>query len=198
MAERPLPEPTSGNVTNHGWLLLVYKVPSEPSRARVAVWRELKRMGALYLQQAVCILPRLDDLPDRLVAVRQKIAELDGSCFWFSLDEVDPAIEARLFEGFREQSAREYADIILNCKNDVTDQIEMAHTNGFLTFERSEAMRTALTKLKRCLTKSEARDRFGGVGRDEAWHVLERASVALAELESDIAARPAVTPQPSV
>ncbi len=41
------------------WLLLVYRVPSEPSNNRVSVWRELKRLGALYLQQCVCIVPAL-------------------------------------------------------------------------------------------------------------------------------------------
>ncbi|MFF3669336.1 Chromate resistance protein ChrB [Microtetraspora malaysiensis] len=39
------------------FLQLVYRVPAMTSRARVAVWRELKRLGALYIQQAVCVLP---------------------------------------------------------------------------------------------------------------------------------------------
>ncbi|WP_162794762.1 hypothetical protein [Nonomuraea lactucae] len=32
---------------------LVYRVSSTTSRARVAVWRELKRMGTLYIQGVV-------------------------------------------------------------------------------------------------------------------------------------------------
>lgn len=32
------------------WLLLVYRVPPEPSASRVGVWRDLKRIGALYLE----------------------------------------------------------------------------------------------------------------------------------------------------
>ncbi|WP_279580643.1 hypothetical protein [Fodinicola feengrottensis] len=35
---------------SRGWLLLVYKVPSEPTRLRATVWRRLKGMGAIYLQ----------------------------------------------------------------------------------------------------------------------------------------------------
>ena len=38
-------------------LMLVYRIPSEPASKRVAIWRDLKRTGALYLQQCVCILP---------------------------------------------------------------------------------------------------------------------------------------------
>ena len=35
-----------------GWLLLVYRVPPEPSRLRAAVWRRLKSLGAIYLQNS--------------------------------------------------------------------------------------------------------------------------------------------------
>ena len=39
------------------WLLLAYKVPREPSANRVYVWRKLKRLGAVALQDAVWVLP---------------------------------------------------------------------------------------------------------------------------------------------
>ena len=42
------------------WLVLVVKVPAEPSRHRVAVWRELRKLGALSLGQGVWAVP---DLP---------------------------------------------------------------------------------------------------------------------------------------
>ena len=33
--------------------MLIYRLPSNDSRARVAVWRELRRSGALHVQQSV-------------------------------------------------------------------------------------------------------------------------------------------------
>ena len=39
------------------WLLLIYRVPAEPSRKRAFVWRELKKVGAVYLRDGVCVLP---------------------------------------------------------------------------------------------------------------------------------------------
>ena len=39
------------------WIVLAYRVPNEPSRHRVALWRELRRAGALSLQQATWALP---------------------------------------------------------------------------------------------------------------------------------------------
>ena len=42
---------------NQSWVLLIYRLPREPSRHRVAVWRKLKDLGALYLQDGVAALP---------------------------------------------------------------------------------------------------------------------------------------------
>lgn len=47
------------------WQLLVYRLPSETSRARVAVWRELRPLGALPLQQSVAAVPERGEMPAR-------------------------------------------------------------------------------------------------------------------------------------
>ena len=39
------------------WVLLVYKIPREPTSSRAQVWRKLKRLGALLLHDAVWVLP---------------------------------------------------------------------------------------------------------------------------------------------
>src|SRR5437899_2513667 len=39
------------------WTLLVYRIPAQPTRLRLQIWRRLQKMGALYLQNAVCLLP---------------------------------------------------------------------------------------------------------------------------------------------
>ena len=39
------------------WLVILYDVPSEPSKLKVRLWREFKRMGALYPQMSICIIP---------------------------------------------------------------------------------------------------------------------------------------------
>jgi DNA-binding transcriptional regulator PaaX len=40
-----------------GWLLLIYRVPPEPTRLRSTVWRRIKSLGAIYLQNSVAALP---------------------------------------------------------------------------------------------------------------------------------------------
>jgi hypothetical protein len=39
------------------WVALSYRLPREPSRPRLAVWRRLKRLGAVVLHDSVWVLP---------------------------------------------------------------------------------------------------------------------------------------------
>src|SRR5258708_26068155 len=39
------------------WRLITYRLPAEPSRHRVGVWRELRRLGAVSLQQGTWAVP---------------------------------------------------------------------------------------------------------------------------------------------
>jgi DNA-binding transcriptional regulator PaaX len=39
------------------WRVITYRLPPEPSRHRVAVWRELRRLGAVSLQQGAWAVP---------------------------------------------------------------------------------------------------------------------------------------------
>lgn len=43
------------------WLLLTYKGLPEPAAKRIALWRRLKGIGVIYLQNGVCLLPGTDD-----------------------------------------------------------------------------------------------------------------------------------------
>ena len=38
------------------WLLLIYRIKAESSGRRTYVWRQLRQLGAVYLQQAAAVL----------------------------------------------------------------------------------------------------------------------------------------------
>src|SRR3546814_13597798 len=60
------------------WLLLTYKVPPEPAARRIAIWRRLKGMGAIYLQNGVCLLPKTDDHVRSLKMLENDVDEAKG------------------------------------------------------------------------------------------------------------------------
>ncbi|HWP68107.1 MAG TPA: Chromate resistance protein ChrB, partial [Rectinemataceae bacterium] len=60
------------------WLLFIYQLPASPSTHRAYVWRKLKSLGALYLQNSICLLPVEASIEKKLVELRSEIAGRGG------------------------------------------------------------------------------------------------------------------------
>jgi Protein ChrB, N-terminal len=60
------------------WLLFIYTVPSEPSRKRAYIWREVKKVGAIYLRDGVCALPEREETMAAFRKIAAKVTEFDG------------------------------------------------------------------------------------------------------------------------
>ena len=60
------------------WLLFLYKVPHEPSTRRVYVWRKLKRLGAVMLQDAAWALPMVLTNLEQLQKLSGEVEDLGG------------------------------------------------------------------------------------------------------------------------
>ena len=168
------------------WLMLIYRVPTDSSKARVAVWRELKRLGGLYVQQAVCVLPDQVDLRAGLGKVRNRIDELGGSHIFLTLTDVDDDVRTQFVEGFRSQSAKEYAEIIEECETKFVKEIEFERFRDNFTFEEAEEIRQDLEKLRRWLAKVIARDWMSADGRQLAEQRVGECEQLLELFEADV------------
>jgi DNA-binding transcriptional regulator PaaX len=95
--------PVSGRTYSleQAWSILVYRIPSQPSRLRLQVWRKLQSVGALYLQDAVCVLPSRPDQEDPLREVAESIREFGGSAHLFAASLAAGFTSAEICEGFR-------------------------------------------------------------------------------------------------
>ena len=171
-------------VTN--WLLLTYKVPTQSSRARVAVWRDLKRLGALYLQQAVCVLPDLPEVVTALAQVRKRIGDLEGTSFSARLADLSDDDHTQLIDGFRSNSEREYAEIIEECETKFFKEIEFERFRKNFTYEETEEIGQDLDKLRRWLSKIIARDWVNASGRTEAEAKVAECAAMLEEFEAEV------------
>jgi hypothetical protein len=157
--------------TPRKWLVLVYRVPSEPSNARVSVWRELKRLGALYLQQCVCVLPDTPDLAAGLARARERIVRVGGSSNLFPVPHMAPDEEAALAQQFRELSAKQYAEIVEECETKFVKEVEFELFRQNFTFAEAEEIEQDLDKIRRWFARVQERDWFDAPGRTEveAW-----------------------------
>src|SRR5262250_3434249 len=62
-----------------GWLVLIYRVPPEPTRLRSTVWRRIKSLGAIYLQNSAAALPASPAAERALRKLRNEIVAMPGS-----------------------------------------------------------------------------------------------------------------------
>ena len=96
----------------HRWRLLLYKVPSEPSARRVAIWRKLKRLGAVLLHDAVWVLPDTPVTREQFQWLAVEIAELEGEALVWEARLTEPGQDEALVRQFLAQVEPAYAAIL--------------------------------------------------------------------------------------
>lgn len=168
------------------WLVLVYRVPSEPASRRVAIWRELKRLGALYLQQCVCILPRIGAIADELDRVAAKIDGMGGEYTRFDVPKLRDDDEAKIVSAFRELRNKEYAEIVEECETKFVKEVEFEHFRENYTFEEAEEIAQDLDKIKRWYDSVRERDWFQGDRSREVAAWLDRCVELLGGFEEEV------------
>ena len=170
----------------HRYVLLIYQVPSQPSGTRVGVWRELKKMGALYLQQSVCILPELETLLTTLQKITERIAEQGGNYHLLPLNELPQEEETKIIDGFIAQSNLQYDEIIENCDVNFSKEIEFETFRQNFTYAEAEEIGQELDKIRRWYDRVLERDWFGAARREVAKQSIERCAKQLEEFEEKV------------
>jgi hypothetical protein len=169
--------------SEHKWILLVYRIPSQPSRLRLQVWRKLQGLGAAYLQDAVCVLPERDDLRVEFEETAHIIRDMGGTATLFHsvpLSEGDDeavitALKALADERYRAIKARiEVAMAILQGNNVTVSDIELAE-------ESLMRERVAFLRAQRIAY-------LGGTTESEVDAALEELRVTLDEIRAALLA----------
>ena len=149
------------------WLLLTYKVPPEPASKRIALWRRLKGIGAVYLQSGVCLLPKTDDHVRRLKMLENDVAEMGGEAVIFETVALDKAQEEKVLTRFKADRDDAYRELIDKC-DDFEREIAKETTAEHFTYAELEENDADLKKLQGWLTKIRKLDFYGGALAVEA------------------------------
>ena len=178
-------------VARRRFLLLVYRMPAKPTRGRVWVWRSLKKSGALYLQDSVCVLPDGKRVRDELAPIIERIEESRGTFHLMPLRSLPGDEEQKLVEGFVSQSAKHYDEIVENCEVNFAKEIEFEHFRQNYTYEEAEEIRMEFEKICLWFDRVVERDWFGAANRADAQRWLDRCERLLEEFEAQVFARDA-------
>jgi hypothetical protein len=162
------------------WLLLTYKVPPEPAAKRIALWRRLKSIGAVYLQNGVCLLPKTDDHARRLKMLENDIAEIGGEAVILETVALDRGQEDKVvarFKADRDDAYREFIDKCDDFEAEITKETAARH----FTYNELEENDVEVRKLQSWLEKIKKLDFYGGGLAAEA---AERLKVCESLLEA--------------
>ncbi|WP_200071804.1 MULTISPECIES: Chromate resistance protein ChrB [unclassified Saccharopolyspora] len=159
-----------------GWLMLVYRVPREPTRLRASVWRRLKSIGAVYLQNSAAVLPESSSHERSLRSLRKDIGEMGGTAQLMRCDVLAGAAEVTaIYNAARDE---EYEEIIDRCRG-FRAEIDKETSAEKFTYAELEENDEDLAKLRGWFDKVRLRDSLGADRRAAAEQALQGCAAVL-------------------
>ncbi|MBX3448182.1 MAG: hypothetical protein KF777_01410 [Planctomycetaceae bacterium] len=132
------------------WLLLVYRIPRNPTAGRVFVWRKLKQLGAIALQDAVWVLPLTPRTQEQFQWLASEITELQGEAVLWEADHVYATDREGLRRQFLEPVEAEYREILAALRKKDRDlaalskRFQEAHARDYFASELGRKTRDKL------------------------------------------------------
>ena len=166
-----------------GWRVLTYRLSGDQSRHRVAVWRELRRVGAVALQSATWAVPTGDRFDEGLERATALVKRSGGQalCFEVSASEETVAAVETLYTAEREA---EWVELCSECDKAEAELHREIEKEKFTLAELDEEEQN-LDRLRRWYRDLRAKDLFGAPNSEQG----ERRLKEVAELLEDFAER---------
>lgn len=166
--------------------MLVYRMPPTPTAGRVAVWRLLKKIGAIYLQQSLCVFPDNAKLRHELEVVLKRIEDSSGEYHLLPLRQLSPEEDVKLAEQFLEQANKHYEEIIENCEVNFTKEVEFETFRRNFTYEEAEEIRNEFEKIVSWFERVRERDWFSSPREVDARKWIQKCEKMLEEFEANV------------
>ena len=175
------------------WLLVTIVSGSEAA-LRVRVWRELHKLGAVYLHKSVCLLPDRPDVAAPVQALARRVRDGGGRARVLHTQLSDPAEEALITAEQVSDRDREYNEVVERTAAFV-DEVALESSRGNATYTEVEESEADLERFERWLSSIIARDYFDATGRVKAKAAVQRCRELLADFQ--LAALAAETESPA-
>jgi hypothetical protein len=167
------------------WLLLIYRIKAESSGHRTYAWRQLRQLGAVYLQQAVAVLPDRPELRAGLDRLGQRIRSSGGEASLLETTSPSETWEEELVARFNTARDAEYGEII-DSVDRFEDEIRRETRQERFRFAELEEGEADWEKLQRWFARLAGRDFFGAPARAEAEGALARGRALLDEFTREV------------
>jgi hypothetical protein len=170
------------------WLLLIYTLPSQPTRKRAYVWRELKKAGAVYLRDGVAVLPRLPHLEEQIRLVADRIEEYEGTVDLLPSPQFSDVRSSALVARFQEERLEEYRELYHACVRFLRDVLHQVDADDF-GFPDVDNLDSELGRLRRWHEQIMARDYFGAPDAHRVRDILAKCEEAFERFANTASSR---------
>ena len=155
---------------------------------RVAIWRKLRSLGALYLHQSVCVLPVRPDVEREIRRLVDRVRASGGAVRVLRIAFEDTNEEAQLIAELQAARDSEY-DEVLERVPAFLEELRSERERDRATYEEVEESEADLERFRVWLAKIDRRDYFGAPRRADAHAAVARCADALEAFESEAFAR---------
>ena len=150
---------------------------------RVAVWRKLRSLGALYLQQSVCVLPARPEVLRQVRRLADRVHHQGGSARVMHIAFTDPGEATQVVAEMNAARDIEYGEVLERLPA-LSAEIAMERGRGRATYAEVEESEADLERFRSWLAKIATRDYFGAARKDQAHRAVDAAAQVLAEFEA--------------
>ncbi len=153
-----------------------------PDSLRVQVWRKLRSLGALYLQQSVCLLPARPPVVREIRRLADRVRHQGGTARVLPMAFTGPGDEQAVIAELNAARDAEYAEVLQRLP-DLRKELADEQARGNATYAEVEESEADLQRFRSWLDKIAARDYFGAPAGRDARDAVEEAAAALAAFE---------------
>ena len=98
-------------ITATSWLLLLFSLPTNRNTERVAVWRRLKKMGAVQIKTSTYLLPDEAAQYEQFQWLAQQIRDYGGDSTLVRAQEIESLTKEKVIAMFNDARAKDYAEL---------------------------------------------------------------------------------------
>ena len=102
------------------WLLLLFSLPTNRNTERVAVWRRLKKMGAVQIKTSTYLLPDEPEQYEQFQWLAQQIRDYGGDSTLVRAQEIEGLTKEKAIAMFNDVRARDYAELRKSLQSFIT------------------------------------------------------------------------------
>ncbi|WP_137872626.1 Chromate resistance protein ChrB [Rhodococcus sp. Q] len=171
---------TADSSPNVEWTVLVIRLAAEPTRHRVAVWRELRKVGALSLGQGVWAVPDVPAFSAGLGRARELADRAGGETVALRATGVTDDDSGRFEAMFTAAREDDWTEFLSDCDKFEAEIDKEIRTAKFTLAELDEEEQS-LERLRRWHRDIKARDVFGAPSAAAAAERLRHCTDRLAD-----------------